>query len=387
MATTKEAKGKAPVKLRAKTLKDERQSLLLDIYVHGQRTSKSLGLYLIPEDDAKAIKKNEGTLKKAEKALRKKTRELMPQVKVSKRTQELIDNAPKPLTLLGWLEQYTEVQRRRGRRDLGSIANLGHKLEQFRPHILLKEVDKNFCADFVVFLSGECKTKEGNPLSSKYRFNLLGELGTALYAAVREGLIPVNPLSLLSPHEKVKVREKAREYLTIEEVKQLIDTPCENEAVKKAFLFACNCGLRLGDVEKLTWGDVTRGKGVWQVGVVMSKTEHTTYIPLGEQARRWMPKYKRGLGADDRVFSLPPRHALNEALKKWIADAGISKDVIFYTSRHSYATILITLGVDLYTVSKLLGHSSIRHTQRYARIVDQKKDEAVNLIDQYFNND
>lgn len=55
--------------------------------------------------------------------------------------------------------------------------------------------------------------------------------------------------------------------------------------------------------------------------------------------------------------------------------------VLFHTARHTYATMLLTLGVDLYTVSKLLGHTSIKHTQRYAKIISQKKDDAVRLID------
>lgn len=55
--------------------------------------------------------------------------------------------------------------------------------------------------------------------------------------------------------------------------------------------------------------------------------------------------------------------------------------VLFHCARHTYATMLLTLGVDLYTVSKLLGHTSIKHTQRYAKIISQKKDDAVRLID------
>ena len=73
---------------------------------------------------------------------------------------------------------------------------------------------------------------------------------------------------------------------------------------------------------------------------------------------------------------------MKEYLKPWVKEAGIiNKDVCFHTSRHTYATMLLTLGVDLYTVSKLLGHTSIRHTQRYAKIINQKKDDAIALLD------
>lgn len=68
-------------------------------------------------------------------------------------------------------------------------------------------------------------------------------------------------------------------------------------------------------------------------------------------------------------------------LKQRIGEFGIRKHITFHTARHTYATMLLTLGVDLYTVSKLLGHTSIKHTQRYAKIISQKKDDAVRLID------
>ena len=62
----------------------------------------------------------------------------------------------------------------------------------------------------------------------------------------------------------------------------------------------------------------------------------------------------------------------------------LAQPITFHTSRHSFATMMLTLGADLYTVSKLLGHSSVKHTQIYARIIDRKKDEAVNLADSVF---
>ena len=72
--------------------------------------------------------------------------------------------------------------------------------------------------------------------------------------------------------------------------------------------------------------------------------------------------------------------AMNRALKAWAKRAGIDKDITLHTARHTYATTLLTKGADLYTVSKLLGHSEVATTQIYAKIVDSKKVEAVNLL-------
>lgn len=71
-------------------------------------------------------------------------------------------------------------------------------------------------------------------------------------------------------------------------------------------------------------------------------------------------------------------------LKVWAKDAGVTKHISFHTSRHSFATMMLTLGADLYTTSKLLGHSNVKTTQIYAKIVDSKKVEAVNLLDKAF---
>lgn len=117
----------------------------------------------------------------------------------------------------------------------------------------------------------------------------------------------------------------------------------------------------------------------------MNKSEKPVHIPLGVQARRWLPK-RKSADADSFVFEELPRDShINTHLKMWTAKAGITKAVTYHTSRHTFATMLLTLGADLYTVSKLLGHSQIKNTQIYAEIINRRKDEAVNLADKAFD--
>ena len=145
-------------------------------------------------------------------------------------------------------------------------------------------------------------------------------------------------------------------------------------------MFSCNCGLRLSDVRALKWKDIYSDNGTWKVATRMKKTENVVYIPLPGQALKWLPDTERN--ADSNVFPELTPYALSTHLKPWVKEAGImNKNVSYHTARHTYATMLLTLGVDLYTVSKLLGHTSIKHTQRYAKIISQKKDDAVRLID------
>lgn len=118
---------------------------------------------------------------------------------------------------------------------------------------------------------------DGRCLSPKSGFNILCELNTALNTAVREGILVTNPFSLLSSSEKIQPVEVVREYLTIDEVKQLIRAKCGNETVKRAFLFSCNCGLRLSDVRTLKWKDIYSDNGTWKVATRMKKLKYRLY--------------------------------------------------------------------------------------------------------------
>ena len=117
----------------------------------------------------------------------------------------------------------------------------------------------------------------------------------------------------------------------------------------------------------------------------MKKTKGLIALPLSEEAVKWMPE-KDSKGNDDLVFTLPTLPSVNGALRKWAKDCGIERNITFHTARHTFATMLLTLGVDIYTTSKLLGHRDIKTTQIYAEIVDEKKDKAVNLANDVFGN-
>ena len=117
----------------------------------------------------------------------------------------------------------------------------------------------------------------------------------------------------------------------------------------------------------------------------MQKTTTPIFLPLSGQAVKWLPE--RGEAKDDEnVFEgLIAEPNINKVLAKWTKAAGITKKITYHTSRHTFATMMLTLGADLYTTSKLLGHSNVKTTQIYAKIVDSKKVEAVNLVDSIFD--
>ncbi|MRY74510.1 tyrosine-type recombinase/integrase, partial [Parabacteroides distasonis] len=156
------------------------------------------------------------------------------------------------------------------------------------------------------------------------------------------------------------------------------------EIVKCAYLFSCFCGLRISDIIKLKWNDVFVDRGQYRLAVSMKKTKEPIYLPLSPEALKWMPE-RGGKSSEDNVFDLPSANTIRMQLKPWAKAAGISKRFSYHTSRHTFATMMLTLGADLYTVSKLLGHADVKMTQVYAKIINKKKDEAVNLVNGLFH--
>lgn len=372
---------KSPVKLRQRKLADGRLSLFLDRSVDGGHEYEFLKLYLMPETDIKAKRENARTLRKAEDILHERTTAL-----INAKVAAQLEECSADMLLSEWLKTSYNNHEKRGARDLGSINNVRKALLLFRPDVRLSEIDKQFCLDLIDWLRNTYKHRRtGKLVSARTGDTYCQTFRTALNEAVREGLISRNPWNLLETVEKIKKPDSKREYLTIDEVKRMAETPCPNPLVKKAYLFSCFTGLRISDVRGLKWKDISVDNGQTYISVVMQKTNAPVYIPLSKQAMKWMPE-KTDVATDSHVFdALVNLDNVNESLKKWAKAAGVNKHFSYHTSRHTFATMMLTLGADLYTTSKLLGHSNVKTTQIYAKIVDSKKVEAVNLVDNVFD--
>lgn len=379
MARTKSTKLKEPVRMRFKKLANGSKSIYLDIYVDGKRSYEYLKLYILPELNANIKEQNRTTMAAAEKIksqrIIKLTEDKASLRHVSKRNGVLISD---------WLDTYKEDREKNGARGMKIVNKVKRLLEQYRKGARMKDVNKEFVLGFIDFMRNEYRTPKGNPIAPYSQRGYFGIFNAALNAAVLADVIPDNPVNRLTPQERIKAPESKREYLSIDEIRKLIATECSHEIVKQAFMFSCYCGLRLSDVYALKWKDLVQDGDIWRIGIVMKKTATPNYLPLSKQAMAWMPE--RGDAADDdKIFArLPKGQYLNDLIKVWTEKAKLSKHVTFHTSRHTFATMLLTLGADLYTVSKLLGHANVKTTQIYAKIVDQKKDDAVSRIDRAF---
>ena len=157
-------------------------------------------------------------------------------------------------------------------------------------------------------------------------------------------------------------------------------TDCRQPETKRAFLFACFTGLRISDIRNLQWANISKRNGGRFLSITMQKTREPLTMKLNKQAISLLPKEGKGF-----IFDLPIYDSMiNDQLKSWAKRAGIEKNVCFHVSRHTFATMELTLGADLYVVSKLLGHTNVGVTQIYADIINKRRDEAVELIDNAF---
>ncbi|MBT8393448.1 MAG: site-specific integrase, partial [Bacteroidia bacterium] len=202
------------------------------------------------------------------------------------------------------------------------------------------------------------------------------KLKTVLYKAVREKIIPYNPAKYIS----VKFQEVEREYLTEEELRKLIKTPTKHTLYRNAFLFACFTGLRISDIKALTWGQIRNDKLYFR----QKKTKGMEYLPLSPSAKKILEE-RNGISnhnPDDNVFDMEKKKTerIGAKLREWASDAGIEKYITFHTSRHTFATLSLSSEIDIYTVSKLLGHKSVKMTEIYAKIINKKADEAVSKL-------
>jgi integrase len=245
--------------------------------------------------------------------------------------------------------------------------------------VTLGEVDKKFVLGFVRYMQ-RTPTLRGVPLGPISIYTYYINLCIALNKAVKRELIEKNPCDSIPHEEKPQRMETHREYLTIEEIKKMIDTECKDVRVKRLFLFSCFTGLRYKDIFNLRWKNLVKVEdGVYQLEIVQQKTKKPLVVPLSANAMQWLPdRYMDG--EENRIFQMPETSCAYDYLHDWSRKAGVRKNVTFHVGRHTYATLLLYYGADLYTVSKLLGHSNVRTTQIYAKVMDETKRKAVNLI-------
>ena len=381
------AKAKDPIRVWFKKLASGSRSVYLVFRSHGRRTYENLGLYVVPERTQADKAQNANTLLTVNTIKAQRIVELANSKAGIKQ-----DKASGKMLLVDWLERFKAIKLKNGQSKSNAVTinNLILHIKAYKGDaVTMQQVDKAFCEGFITYLStcktiGTNKPKKGEhkpkPMAKTTATLYFNTFVCALNSAVKAEIIDSNPVAEIDKDTKkpIKKQGSTRTYLTLDEMKVLMKAQCPNEELRRAFFFACFCGLRISDIKKLTWAEIRQEGEQLIIDTTMKKTGTAIVLPISKEAAKWLPESESKTGF---VFAqLPTQSTVNEDVKVWAKRAGITKDVVFHTSRHTFATTALTLGADLYTTSKLLGHQNLRTTQIYAEIVNQKENDAVNLF-------
>lgn len=369
------------IRLRQRRTPSGNTSLYLDIYRNGKREYEYLKLYLIPEKNRADREKNRETLQFAEAIKSKRIVEL--------RNGEYGFKSYYATDTLFFDYYKMMCEKRLGkpesRGNWGNWYSCLHHLRIYekREKITFAEITQEWVQGFrdylefraVAWANDKRERIKDKLLSRNSKVSYFNKLRACLNQAFEDRIIPYNPVRGV---EGFKAEDGTRMYLTLDELQRLVNTECEYPNIKKAFLFSCLTGLRRSDILRLTWGDIYKQGDFARIIFRQKKTNGQEYLDITEQAEALMGV--RGK-PDERIFGdIYSPSATNNVIQNWVLRAGIDKKISFHCGRHTFAVMMLDLGTDIYTVSKLLGHRELTTTQIYAKVLDKNKQAAVQKI-------
>jgi len=372
------------VKLRQKSISKEKVSLYLDFYppIHHPELNKAtrrefLGYYLYEKPKSQSDKQhNKETLQLAEQIRVKRDNQLnKPEIYNDFEKQQL---AIKEKGEKSFVEYFKSLGDKRKSSNHDNWVSAFHYFENFTGgRLRFADLDEKFCNSFKDFLLNTQSIRSYKvKLAHNSAVSYFNKFKAVLRQAYKDGNIQTDLNARIQP---IKQEESIRNFLTIEELNTLVKTDCPNKTLKLAALFSSLTGLRFSDIQKLKWQEIEfiKGQGYY-IHFRQQKTKGVELLPISEQA---YPLLGQPEDPGVHIFKgLKYSATLNSHLFRWITKAGIKKDITFHCFRHSYATLQLLNGTDIYTVSKMLGHREIKTTQIYAKIVDQTKRKAAGRI-------
>jgi integrase len=385
------------VTLRQKTISKGRKSLYLDFYPPiphpetGEPTRREfLGMYVfidradLPKDKRKDVKilsiadklHNVETLKIAESIRQKRENFLnKPEIYNEYEKEQL---RRKELGEQSFIEYFRKLADKRRTSNHDNWVSALNYLETFtNGKLKFAHLNERILEDFKEYLlTTKSKKSDKTTLSINSAVSYFNKVKAALRQAYKDGILQTDLNSKIQP---IKAAETRREYLTIDELNKLVKTPCNNELLKRAALFSALTGLRFSDIQKMVWGELEyiEGQGYF-LNFSQKKTSGIEYYPISEQAVSLLNEKGEPTAKVFKGLEYSAYH--NKHLFQWIGAAGITKDITFHCFRHTFATLQLFNGTDIYTVSKMLGHKDLKTTQVYAKIVDEAKRKAADNI-------
>ena len=351
------------ITIREKLLKSGDKSLYLDIYNKGKREYEFLNLQIVSETN----------LRKLDKSLRLEIRDRNKEIYIivnkikSKKEYDIIafeHNLPNRnklnLSIYDFIDKV--INSKENIKTSENYIKVKKSLIKFskKEFLTFKEITNEFNLQFQKYLLENYKPNSSNIVYSYFSI--------ILKEAKKQGFIHNTNFDKIVKSEKTQ-----REFLTINEIKLFMNAVTKYTITKNAFLFSCFTGLRISDLTKLTFNDIVNN----EIVIRQTKTNEPLRIPLPLN----LIEYVKTKTNKEFIFNITNGlPTTNIQLKQIAKEVGITKNISFHTSRHTFAVLLLSQGIDLYTVSKLMGHTDIKTTQIYADIVNESKLNAIEKI-------
>jgi integrase len=372
------------VTLRKRTLPSGRITLYLDFFppVYNPKTREFsrreyLGLYMVSKPKSNIDKEmNAENLRKAEIICANRLNELNKQQIYTPFEQErlrLIEIGEK--SFLKYLKQTAESKIGINS-EIWRCAIIHFEMFLKNEDILMREIDVTVIEDFRDYiLKAKSIRRKNQFLAQNTALSYFNKIKATLRKAYKKGFLQTDVNAAV---ESIKEQESQRNFLIMEEASRLFRTPCKKEIVKRVCMFSLLTGIRYSDIAKLTWEEIQYSKSEgYYIRFKQQKTDRPVTLPISQEAFEFLgetnEQYKR-------VFYDLKKWDVDRLLPIWVKDASIEKHITFHCFRHTYATLQMAAGTDIFTVSKMLGHKNIKTTQIYTKIIDEKKRETTNKI-------
>ncbi|RKR84404.1 site-specific recombinase XerD [Mucilaginibacter gracilis] len=365
----------AKVTLRKKPISKGRNALYLDYYppVPNPDTGKLvrreyLKIYLIDRPRTELDREHNRETNQLAESLR-----AMRQIEIQNERFGFLSNSRRNGDFVAF---FTGVAKERS----GSNAdNWGMAVKYFikfaGEQLRFSDLNEVFCEQFKKYLSSAPGIgRNEKKISTNTAVSYFSKFRAALKLAFKAGYISEN---IGQRVDGIKPQDTHREILLLDELRALAKAECESVIIKRAALFSALTGLRFSDVRALTWQEIKGFKGEYYLQYRQEKTDGAENLPVSDEAVEIAGKRGR---SDAKVFDGLKYSQIGSFLPKWLLKAGIEKHITFHSFRHTFATLQLASGTDIYTVSKLLGHLHVKTTEIYTKVTDVRKREAANKI-------
>ena len=379
-------------KLGAKILSDGRESLFLDYYFGYQMVySEKLDKQVAKKDRKREFLKLylwQAPRTPLERQQNKETLELAKKIRYE-RGQELLERVEgyrlkkeRDINFLDYFQAYIDKYTKKDIRMLKiafqrfiDFLNDTPEYKKYAKKIKPEQITKDMVEAFTEYLQGRSKGEGAHSLYARFK--------KVIKYAIEHDAMLKNPCTGITI--KVDEQQLRKEVLSPEEIQQLIATHYEHENpnIRRAFIFCLYCGLRYCDVKDLTFANVDFSNKLLKFEQNKTKGHSASsgvVIPLNDGILKLIGEPSDPDKRDEVIFPLPSYEMCLKALRRWVKRAGINKHISWHCARHSFAVNILNNGANIKTVASLLGHSGLKHTEKYTRAIDSLKQEAINSL-------